>query len=112
MKETCLEFSVVIKAGEPLLRNIHNRLVSAPQPHRPALNNVLANVIKDTLIAAGVDEEFTVELHPDRIIAHYDTGGGLNAQEWLEAEELKHHVAGDQDVQPPSYISGTLYSED
>jgi hypothetical protein len=86
---TC-EFKVVIKADEPALRQIHTLLTQA-RPGQPALTEVLATTVKETLLAAGVTTDFDVELNSG-ITPWRNEGLGLNAWEWLEHETLAHHV--------------------
>lgn len=93
---TC-ELKIMIKADEPALRQIYAMLTRG-KPGQPALAEVLATTVKETLLAAGVTTDFEVELNSSGISFGCSEGLGLNAWEWLEHETLAQHVQmGDTD---------------
>lgn len=86
MNETTVELSITIRGDETALENVH-KLLSGEAEDCPPMLKVLAEISKQTLVAAGVSEEVQVELHSCRISTRYTRGGGLNAEEWLDKEE-------------------------
>lgn len=86
MNETTVELSITIRGDDSALENAH-KLLSGEAEECPPMLKVLAEISKQTLIAAGVNEEIEVELHSCRLSPRYTRGGGLNANEWLDKEE-------------------------
>lgn len=97
MSETTLQCSLTIRAEETTLQNIHNLLVSQ-EDERPPLSEELAKIAKQTLIAAGIKDEFKIELQHSRMTTSYHRSGGLNPDEWLERQRPSD--------QPASRIEG------
>ena len=102
MSETTLEFTVTIKAGEPVLHDIQDTLTGA-KSDRPPLTGTLAVNIKQALIAGGIPDRFEVELHHGHIAIH-GIGGGLSAREWLEADEISHHYGSSREISADDYL--------
>jgi hypothetical protein len=86
MNETTVELAITIRGDESALEKVHKLLSSETQDCPPMLK-ILAEISKQTLIAAGVNEDIQVELHNCRLSTRYTRGGGLNADEWLDKEE-------------------------
>ena len=56
------ELKILLNADEPTLREIYDTLTRA-RPNHPVLSSVLATVVKQILLAAGIADNFEVELH-------------------------------------------------
>jgi len=82
MNKTTLEFKVTIEADQATLHEIQHQINSANSRY-PALTNVLPVMIKETLLAAGVTNDFEVELQPSQIITHYEGIGELSEDLYL-----------------------------
>jgi hypothetical protein len=83
MSETNLDCMVTFKGDEATLHEIQSKLTDEATD-RPPLANVVRVMIQQILIAAGVTGNFEVEIQHGQIHKLYPSGGGLNAQEWLE----------------------------
>ena len=82
MNEATLEFKVAIEADQATLHEIQHQLNDA-NSHHPALTSVLPVTIKEILLAAGVTNDFEVELQPSQIITHYEGIGELSEDLYL-----------------------------
>jgi len=80
------ELRIILKADEPTLREIHDALTKA-RPNHPVLSNVLATMVKETLLAAGIVDNFEVELH----LAEIDPPSKEKITAWPENGASAHH---------------------
>lgn len=100
MSETTLQCALTITADETTLQNIQ-KLLASQEDERPPLSDVLAKVAKQTLIAAGITDDFKIELQHSRITTSYQRSGGLNPDEWLEGQRPGDQPTGRTERQDP-----------
>jgi hypothetical protein len=110
MNKTTLEFKVAIEADQATLHQIQYQLNSANSYH-PALTNVLPGMIKETLLAAGVTNDFEVQVQPSHIINHYEGIGGLSADFCLAFDEASHRLNKNQVIYTAAYQDDILCSD-
>jgi hypothetical protein len=110
MNKTTLEFKVAIEADKATLHQIQHQLNGANSRH-PALTNVLPVTIKETLLAAGVTNDFEVELQPGHIINHYKGVGGLSEDFCLMLDEASHRLNKNQAINTGAYPDDILCSD-
>lgn len=87
MDHRTLDLIISIKGTEAQLNQIQQTLTD-PTSNRSALIEALAATINQALIAADISDDVEVELHDYRMTSPAQTGGGLNASEWLEKTTL------------------------
>ena len=83
MGKASLDLMVTVKGNEAVLRDIQHKFTNPDLDCTP-LGNTVGVVIEQLLIAAGTTEPLNVEFHCGQVKGHFSTGGGLNAQEWLD----------------------------
>lgn len=83
MTTNTLDLKITFSGGEDILNDIKNRLESGTAG-KPNLSDALASIVQQTLVAAGVSDDFDVKVQSSQIRKNYGQGGGLNASEWLE----------------------------
>jgi hypothetical protein len=84
------ELQIILKADEPTLCEIHDSLTKARSDH-PGLTHVLAAMVKETLLAAGIADNFEVELHLKEVDSQHIEKITSNALEWPENGASAHH---------------------
>jgi hypothetical protein len=109
MNKTTLEFKVTIEADQATLHEMQDQLNDATS-HHPELTNVLPGTIKETLLAAGVTDDFEVELQPSHIITHYERIGGLSADFCLALNEA-YYLNPNQALYTAAYRDDILCSD-
>ncbi len=83
MSNASLDLMLTVKGSEAILRDIQHKLVD-PDMDCTSLGNALGVVIEQMLIAAGTTEPLDVDFHCGQVKSHFESGGGLSAQEWLK----------------------------
>ena len=110
MNEATLEFKVAIEADQATLHKIQHQLNGA-NSQCPALTNVLPVMIKETLLAAGVTNDFEVEVQPGHIINHPKGVGLLSEDLCLEVDAASHRLNKNQAIYAGAYPDDILCSD-
>ena len=97
MQEKFLDLKISIQADEAILADIYSKLTD-PSNECAELAAALSELVRQTLLAADVTDDFHVELHCSSIKQHYLTGGGLHAPTWLETRTESSDAIDIQEV--------------
>lgn len=82
MEESTLDFKIIFCGEENVLNEINDKLISKTAENT-SLGDALSAIVQNTLIAAGVSNEFTVRIQQSQVKKDFGQSGGLNAGEWL-----------------------------
>ena len=83
MDHRTFDLTLRIKGTETQLSEIEQALIR-PTSNHPVLIEALVATIKQALTAADISDDIEVELHDCHESSPVQTGGGLDASEWLE----------------------------
>lgn len=83
MTTTTMDLKITFSGSEETLNDIKSRLERA-STDSTSLSETLAAIVQQTLEAAGVTNDFSVNVHGSQIRKNFGQAGGLNASEWLQ----------------------------
>jgi hypothetical protein len=78
-----MDLRITFSGSEETLTDIKSRLDSS-SADTCGLCDALALIVQQTLVAAGVNSEFSVAVQSGQIRLDFGKGGGLNANEWMD----------------------------
>lgn len=82
MLEDTLDLKITFKGNQATLNKIKQKLEGST-PDDCTLSDALGALVKQALIACGVDGDFDLNVESSLIKHNFSQRGGLNANEWL-----------------------------
>lgn len=109
MKEANLDLRITLKADETTLRIIRDKLTS-DDDEALQLTHQISEMVKQTLIAAGLVDNLNVEFNCGYISSLQSTSGGLSYEEWQSTDIPPEDMTEPHSAKKYSYTSEKIPS--